>query len=151
MYENWPLYEVLKLFREGHGHMAVVVKYVMGAKESSQKYSDNVNLQSIATHSDIQPKETKAEGEGEGEGELPNNGNIYHRNNEILSRSLDNDDMKQGEGSRPFNRWEQVDGNISTEEVESLTSRFVDDEVVGIITMEDVLEELLQVKFLSCT
>lgn len=146
MYENWPLYEVLKLFREGHGHMAVV-KYVMGAKESSQKYSDNVNLQSIATHSDIQPKETKAEGEGE----LPNNGNIYHRNNEILSRSLDNDDMKQGEGSCPFNRWEQVDGNISTEEVKSLTSRFVDDEIVGIITMEDVLEELLQVKFLSCT
>lgn len=36
-------------------------------------------------------------------------------------------------------------GSISNEELESLRSRFMDEEVVGVITMEDVLEELLQV------
>lgn len=40
----------------------------------------------------------------------------------------------------------RVDGSISNEELESFTSRLNDEEVIiGIITMEDVLEELLQV------
>ncbi|KAK6155643.1 hypothetical protein DH2020_009891 [Rehmannia glutinosa] len=118
VYENWPLYEVLKAFQEGHGHMAVVVKSETDAKET--------NHNSITIHSDIQPKETNGR----------ENPSVFHRNGEIRSHSLDN--------ARPLNRWDQVDENISNEELEALRSRFMDEEVVGIITMEDVLEELLQ-------
>lgn len=51
--------------------------------------------------------------------------------------------MKQSQISRRLSRWDNE--NISGEELENLKSRFADEEVVGIITMEDVLEELLQV------
>lgn len=62
VYDNWPLYDVLKLFQEGHGHMAVVVKSEGDAKEKSQEASENTDLQSNIIHSDIQTKETNAEG-----------------------------------------------------------------------------------------
>lgn len=57
--------------------------------------------------------------------------------------------MKQVHVSQQLNRWEQVDGNISNKELASLKSRFMDQEIVGIITIEDVVEELLQVRFVS--
>lgn len=43
-------------------------------------------------------------------------------------------------------KWERQDVKISKEELESLPN--VDEEVIGIITLEDVMEELLQVSVL---
>ena len=56
--------------------------------------------------------------------------------------------MEQGKGMSPrLKKWGSGDGNIMDEDLESLPN--LDEEVIGIITMEDVMEELLQVNVLS--
>lgn len=49
--------------------------------------------------------------------------------------------------SARLKKWGSGDGNITDEDLESLPN--LDEEVIGIITMEDVMEELLQVDVLS--
>lgn len=56
--------------------------------------------------------------------------------------------MDQGKGMNArLKKWGSGDGNITDEDLESLPN--LDEEVIGIITMEDVMEELLQVNVLS--
>ena len=58
--------------------------------------------------------------------------------------------MEQGKGASPrLKKWGSGDGNVTDEDLESLPN--LDEEVIGIITMEDVMEELLQVNDLSST
>ena len=56
--------------------------------------------------------------------------------------------MEQGKGmSTRLKKWGSGDGNITDEDLEPLPN--LDEEVIGIIAIKDVMEELLQVKFLS--
>lgn len=56
--------------------------------------------------------------------------------------------MEQGKDLTPRSKKRgSGEGNITDEELESLPN--LDEEVVGIITMEDVMEELLQVNILN--
>jgi hypothetical protein len=51
--------------------------------------------------------------------------------------------LQESSDSDPLHKSRQHDTSISLENMESL---LIDEEVVGIITLEDVMEELLQVK-----
>lgn len=105
VHDRWSLFEVLKVFQEGQGHMAVVVR----SRETYEENTENIAVDS-----------------------------------ETLGRNVSREVAEASEGS-PKRLSRRDHGSISNEELESLRSRFMDEEVVGVITMEDVLEELLQV------
>jgi len=63
---------------------------------------------------------------------------------EFHSPTLKNVMELDGEVHRESNQWEQENEYFSQEQIESLPD-VINEEVIGIITMEDVMEELLQV------
>ncbi|KAK7279901.1 hypothetical protein RJT34_24960 [Clitoria ternatea] len=138
VYENWPLYEILNQFRRGHSHMAVVLK--------SNKYTD-----STAAHADTltnqisNPTHNAEESDSSFDmGKSDHRISIYESSGaEYLSpKSLKVMELVN-EQQEHSTQWERENRNITQEEIESLAT-VSDEEVIGIITMEDVMEELLQ-------
>lgn len=72
---------------------------------------------------------------------------LYSSDNETQSPALESI-MEQGHMHWQLEKWEEGEVCITYEELESLPNNS-DEEVVGIITMEDVMEELLQVESFS--
>ncbi|PON58208.1 CBS domain containing protein [Parasponia andersonii] len=126
VYDNWPLYDILKQFQKGHSHMAAVVKSKdTGLMNINTKLNLNLTPTAIQAHNTIlcQKEHLTISAETSPSGSFDTE---YYTPNSIFA-------TEQEKGDRIIS-----DGILESIQINS------DEEVIGIITMEDVMEELLQ-------
>ncbi|XP_037426515.1 DUF21 domain-containing protein At2g14520-like isoform X1 [Triticum dicoccoides] len=125
--DDLPLYDILNEFQKGHSHMAVVVKRTKEEGASVEK-----NNSFTADY-----KMTNGHAHADGLGLSPSHVNIpgsRRNNNDKYSKKI-----------------ERKRDNILDFNTDPLPHYSMDEEAVGIITMEDVMEQLLQEDILDET
>ncbi|KAK9914332.1 hypothetical protein M0R45_038118 [Rubus argutus] len=148
VYSNWPLYDILNQFRKGHSHMAAVVRSKQNGNGQREQDAKSSRLNS-----------TQSEGQGLN--------SPYDRKEHVIN-TIDTSPVYSSDQSTEYctPRSEQVreqdeeiaetqykrqgGGNLSSESVGSIQTH-LKEEVIGIITMEDVMEELIQEDILDET
>ncbi|CAK7338733.1 unnamed protein product [Dovyalis caffra] len=147
--EDFALYSILNQFQKGHSHMAVVVKRKEDLKSTVNHAVFKHSKLEIVTHPN--PKTTQAERKANIDdrgisspfyqieySDISTNASPLYSNNKDYQSPKQNKDLNTSRKS-----WEKREKNISYEDLESLRND-LEEEVIGIITMEDVLEELLR-------
>ncbi|XP_024363573.1 DUF21 domain-containing protein At2g14520 isoform X3 [Physcomitrium patens] len=161
--EEMPLYDILNEFQKGHSHMAVVVKYKEKSKYLKNECELKLDRKKVKTPSSPQQQNSKA---------LPaykylaldmpegyrtsNSGEFKYGENQggtvvtaARAKSLQGMDELQYQRSK---KWERSPDNVlDIEKTAAIHSFSSDEEVTGLITMEDVIEELLQEEILDET
>ncbi|WCJ32088.1 hypothetical protein M5689_013531 [Euphorbia peplus] len=124
--ETMPLYDILNEFQKGHSHMAVVVRHQV-ENETAKNGSNG--------------KDVKIDMDGEKQNPLKKSLKTMRSLKKTKSFSTDGSLQK---GTSKSKKW----GSEAHPEIlhidENPLPAFAEEEAVGIITMEDVIEELLQ-------
>ncbi|CAK8530388.1 unnamed protein product [Lathyrus sativus] len=130
--EMMPLYDILNEFQKGHSHMAVVVRNFDKTGQQSSNNNCNDSVRDVKVNIDVE--KTSQE-------KILKNKMQLHKRKSLPNASNSN----RSTGSSRSKKWSQniysdileIDGN-------SIPKLPEKEEAVGIITMEDVIEELLQ-------
>ncbi|XP_029130336.1 DUF21 domain-containing protein At4g33700 isoform X2 [Cajanus cajan] len=126
--ETMPLYDILNEFQKGHSHMAVVVRHC--DKTGQQSSNDNADVRDVKL--DIDGEKTPQENKLKTKRSLQKWKSFPNTNN-------------SNRGSSRSRKWSRnMDSDILEIDFNSLPMLPEKEEAVGIITMEDVIEELLQ-------
>ncbi|KAF5451168.1 hypothetical protein F2P56_031454 [Juglans regia] len=148
-----PLYDLLNEFQKGHSHMAIVIKGKKGDRPESTPEKEAkpsiINLNIKHTHAVTKDHDHQL---GQNERRLNISVNTNWSTDHHMSTTaiqiptLDHANAKLGNKQSPQSKkiWEQGNGNILNYEDWESQLPNLDEEVIGIITLEDVIEELLQ-------
>ncbi|CAO2838744.1 unnamed protein product [Amaranthus hypochondriacus] len=138
-YDHLPLYDILNQFQKGHSHMGVVVK----SKQDLKDMSDTTSNSSISVvKANLIAKPEKSKGKG--------GNHEYHRKEPKKTSFMHS--TKAGPHDLPVIDSLELGKNIILHHEDATILQVPDldsfpdpsEEVIGIITMEDVMEELLQ-------
>ncbi|KAJ6370675.1 hypothetical protein OIU77_001226 [Salix suchowensis] len=132
-----PLYDIMNQFQKGHSHMAVVVMSKDDASETVQKANSKPTMLGKKVSGSYQLGQND-------QFIIPvNSPSVYSSGTDIESpKPINSRNLKDNLHPKLQNQ-EHQHGNLSHEELEFLSAS--DEEVIGVITLEDVMEELIQV------
>ncbi|KAI3944746.1 hypothetical protein MKW98_021204 [Papaver atlanticum] len=136
--DDMPLYEILNEFQMGHSHMAVVVKSMKKDIETPDSTKDSIS----DTRSGLNKKLTQQDQNGRVSDSVIM---IDAEKHSPATRNSNTERCKELDS--PLKKRERVgelDDIVNYADLDSLSADSADEEVIGIITMEDVIEELLQ-------
>ncbi|XP_042437973.1 DUF21 domain-containing protein At2g14520-like isoform X2 [Zingiber officinale] len=122
VHENMPLYDILNDFQKGHSHMAVVTKQIMVEQQSNSKNDVRVDI----------------------DGDKPSEKSSIGAANPICRLKSYPPNSKSNRGGSRNRKWSR-DGTADVLQIDDKPLPGLnEEEAIGIITMEDVIEELLQ-------
>ncbi|KAK7319541.1 hypothetical protein RJT34_04263 [Clitoria ternatea] len=130
--ENMPLYDILNEFQKGHSHMAVVVRIYDKTKQQSPKNNANDSVKDVRVDID-------------GEEKSPQEKALKPKMPLYKWKSFPNTNGSNSIRSSRSRKWSKnMYSDILEIDGSPLPKLPEEEEAVGIITMEDVIEELLQ-------
>ncbi|KAK7328042.1 hypothetical protein VNO77_22136 [Canavalia gladiata] len=136
--EMMPLYDILHEFQKGHSHMAVVVRHCDKTRQQSSNNNGYVSFPSLSNAYEIDSaRDVKVDVDGENP---PTKEKILKAKislNKWKSFPNPNDSKSRNWSKYIYSDILEIDGNSFPKQSEK-------EEAIGIITMEDVIEELLQ-------
>ncbi|KAJ6867686.1 hypothetical protein NC652_038792 [Populus alba x Populus x berolinensis] len=131
-----PLYDIMNQFQKGHSHMAIVVKSKNDVNETSQKANSKPTMLGKGGSYQLGQKDQFI---------IPvNSPSVYSSGTDTGSpKPVYFWNLRDNLHPKLQNQEHQHGRNLSHEELEFLSAS--DEEVIGVITLEDVMEELIQV------